>query len=290
MMLKRQVQSMENISTKTRAVGKVMLIPVENIKPNPNQPRKYFNEDKIAELSQSIKLNGLIQPIVVRQIEDGYEIIAGERRFRACKRLGYAAIAAVVKNVDTQKSAVSALVENLQRDDLSFFEEAIAIKSLIEQYNYTQTELALKIAKTQSTIANKLRLLRLDDKARNKIMEYNFSERHARALLRVDNKEMLMRVIEHIYEYELNVAQTERYIENLIDCDGEKGKSKTLVILKDVKIFMNTIKRAIDVMKENGIDATTVMNENDDEITYTVTIPKNPSDKKDKMQLLEHVG
>lgn len=283
---------MENIFSKVKAVGKVVLIPIECIKPNPNQPRKYFNEDKIIELAQSIKLNGLIQPIIVRNGQDNsYEIIAGERRYRACMKLGCSVIPAVVKSIDTQKSAVSALVENLLRDDLSFFEEAQAIKALIDKYNYTQTELALKICKTQSTIANKIRLLRLEPKAQQKIMEYNLSERHARALLRIEDKNMLMRVIEHINDYELNVAQTERYIENLLDIDCEKQKKKTLYIIKDVKIFINTLNRAVDVMKESGINAKTVIDEGEETITYTVTIPKKSAvrNKNQKNSQKEHL-
>lgn len=278
---------MDGIFTKGKAIGKVMSLPISAISPNPNQPRRYFNEDKISELAESIRQNGLIQPIVVRSVGGGkYELIAGERRLRACKSLGCKDIPAVLKSVDEKKSAVSALAENMMRDDLSFFEEALALKSLCQKFGLTQGELATKIGKTQSTVANKLRLLRLSQAAKDKITEYNLSERHARALLRIEDEKKQLSAIEHINDYELNVSQSERYIEKILDEEYKQPKKpnsvfkNSIFVVKDFRLFMNSMQKAVTTMNDCGISATENIQEQDDFITYTVTIKKDDLNKK----------
>ena len=277
---------MEGIFSKGKAIGKVMSLPISAISPNPNQPRRYFNEKKITELAESIRHNGLIQPIVVRSVGSGkYELIAGERRLRACKSLGCKDIPAVLKTADEKKSAVTALAENLMRDDLSFFEEAEALKSLCQKFGLTQGELATKIGKTQSTVANKLRLLRLPQIAKDKIIEYNLSERHARALLRIEDEKKLLSAIEHINDYELNVSQSERYIEKVLDEEYNVPKKESvfktsLFVVKDFRLFINSMQKAVTTMNDCGISAKENINEEEDVITYTVTIKKDDINRK----------
>lgn len=279
---------MDGIFSKTKTIGKVISVPISQITPNPNQPRKIFNEDKIKELAQSIRHNGLIQPIVLRSLGSGkYELIAGERRLRACKELGCTEIPAVLKSLDEKKSAVSALAENLMRDDLSYFEEAEALKELCKRFDLTQGELAERIGKTQSTVANKIRLLRLPSRAKERIMELGLSERHARALLRIENEDKLLSAIEHISGYELNVSQTERYVESILDEEYGVSKRKkesvfksSLFVVKDMRLFLNSMKKAVGVMNDCGISAEDDIKEEKDYITYTVTIKKDDLNRK----------
>lgn len=254
-------------------------IPVHMIKPNPHQPRRIFDEDSINELSESIKKYGVIQPITVRQLaENRYELIAGERRLRACKKSGLLKIPAIIVDMNDNDCAVVALIENLQRENLSFMEEAEAYRNLLSNHGFTQDELAVRLGKNQSSVANKVRLLKLPLVVREIIKDNNLTERHARTLLRLDSCEKQLHALEMITDGNLNVAQTEELIDKMICPDVEKEEIKTELpqkhAVKDVRIFVNTVRHAIDVMKKHGVDALSTETEYDDYFEYVIHIPK----------------
>lgn len=261
----------------------VIKIPVHLIKPSPHQPRRHFEESSISELSDSIKKYGVIQPITVRQLDDRYfELIAGERRLRACKLCGMTKIPAIVVDMKDNDCAVVALIENLQRENLSFMEEAEAYRNLLSNYGFTQDELAGKLGKNQSSVANKVRLLKLPLVVREIIKDHNLTERHARALLRLEDCDRQIKALEQITSQNLNVAQTEEFIEKMIYPQKEEiekthasqYKNRTI---KDVRIFVNTVRHAIDVMKKHGVDALSTETEYDDYFEYVIHIPKDNS-------------
>ncbi len=255
-----------------------MDIPARKIRPNKTQPRKEFDEEELRSLSQSIANNGLLQPLTVRKIRnDEYELIAGERRLRASIMAGFRRIPCIIMKCSDKDSAVFALIENLQRRDLGMFEEARGISRLIRKYNITQEQVALQIGKKQSTVANKLRLLRLTLDEQDWIIKAGLTERHARALLKLSDEDQRKKALSHIVAENLNVKESERYIESLLHknsvqnepCDREKK-----VVIKDVRIFVNTINKAVDTMRLSGIDAISQKQETEKYIEYTVKIPK----------------
>ncbi|MEG1869341.1 MAG: ParB/RepB/Spo0J family partition protein [Oscillospiraceae bacterium] len=252
----------------------VMEIPVDNIIPNPSQPRMVFEQQALEQLAQSIAQNGLLQPITVRDLgRDTYELVAGERRLRAVKLLKLQTITAIVKEIEQNGSSIFALIENIQRENLSYFEEALAYQKLLEVLGESQQQLAARLGKNQSTIANKLRLLKITPEMAQKILSYQLTERHARALLSVIHLPNIEKIIDYVGENGLNVSQTEVYIKKLLE--EQTPQNKNLIIVKDVRIFLNSIQKAIDVMKQSGICAASTKREDDNTITYTVTIPKN---------------
>lgn len=261
----------------------VIKIPVHLIKPSPHQPRRHFEESAISELSDSIKKYGVIQPITVRQLNDRYfELIAGERRLRACKLCGMTKIPAIVVDMKDNDCAVVALIENLQRENLSFMEEAEAYRNLLSNYGFTQDELAGKLGKNQSSVANKVRLLKLPLVVREIIKDHNLTERHARTLLRLEDCDSQLKALEQITNQNLNVAQTEELIEKMIYPQKEEiEKPHTPEYknrgVKDVRIFVNTVRHAIDVMKKHGVDALSTETEYDDYFEYVIHIPKDNS-------------
>lgn len=261
---------------KYKKMNEVIQIPARMIVPNPHQPRKSFNWDDLEGLAESIHYNGLLQPITVRKREDGrYELISGERRLRACKMAGLSAIPSIVIDIDEEKSAVLAVLENLQRENLHFFEEAIAIERLMKGFGMTQEEVAKKLGKSQSALSNKLRLLRLPNDIRYSITLYGLSERHARALLRLPSTQMMNQVIDKIAEQGLNVSDTEQLIAEILKKPQDKEKKgKTVMVFKDVRIFINTLNHAVTTMRKSGINATASKNETDSYIEYTVKIDK----------------
>ena len=262
----------------TKNESKLIDIPIKLIKPNKHQPRKIFNENELLSLTESIVNNGLLQPLSVKKIsQNEYELIAGERRLRACALAGISKVPCIVMKCSDRQSAVFALIENLQRSNLNMFEEALAIRRLILECSLTQERVAKQLGKNQSTIANKLRLLRLDKSEQEIIIVSKLTERHARILLRYEpniRKIILSKMIND----NLNVKQSEKFAEMLIK-NNEKVKSKkqnnTKIIVKDVRIFINTISKAIDTMKLSGIEAFTNTTESDDYIEYNVKIPKS---------------
>ena len=260
------------ISEKPRTAGQVLLIPNEQIYPNPNQPRQVFDQEELVNLAISIRMNGILQPITVRQTEKGYELVSGERRLRASKLAGLVSIPCIVVDVNNMKSAVFALIENLQRQNLNYFEEAIAIERLMSEYGLSQEDAARRLGKAPSTVSNKLRLLSLPEEARTLLMEKGLTERHARALLKLETDEILP-VLEKIIENKLNVTQTEDLIEEKIykkNCP----KRQTKRMFSDVKIFLNTINSAIDTMKKSGIGADIKREDTGESYIYKIEIPK----------------
>ena len=230
-------------------------ISIDQIKPNRAQPRLSFNDEGIFELAQSIRENGLIQPIVVRN-NDGdnvYEIVAGERRYRACMLAGITMVPAIVMEASDNQSAQLALIENIQREDLSAIEEAKAYQVIIRNNEYTQEEFAKKVGKSQSTIANKLRLLELPNEIQEAVIERKITERHARALLSLENDERV-NVFHKVVDKELNVKQTEDYIKALNTEQKENKGPTTRGFSRNQQIAINTIKQAVDMVKKMGIN------------------------------------
>lgn len=256
------------------AAGSVLLIAREEIYPNPDQPRRSFSMDELEGLAQSIHENGMLQPISVRIREGGgYELIAGERRLRAAGMIGMATVPCIVIRAQSEQSAVFALLENLQRENLNFFEEARAIESLMNHYGFSQEEMALRLGKAQSTLSNKLRLLRLSPRMCAQIERAGLTERHARALLKLEEEHERQLVLDQVVRDQMNVAQTEKLVESRLK--PKQGKKRNIKFLfRDVRIFMNTITHAVDTMRQAGIEADSERTEDETYITYTVRIPK----------------
>lgn len=253
-------------------------IPIDLIKPNPYQPRKKFSVKALEELSQSIDEYGLIHPIAVRKMKDNsYELIAGERRLRATKMLGAERISAIIIDSVDQDSAILAMIENLQRENLHFIEEAKGYESLIQDHGFTQDALAKKLGKSQSTIANKLRILRLTDEVKQIIIKENLTERHARALLRLPSDEMQRDVLNKIVDQGLNVKETDKLVEGLINKEeirraGERRKFVN--VNRDLRLFVNTIKETVEMIKKYGLEPEYIQREDDESIEVVIRISK----------------
>ena len=257
---------------------KVAFIKISDIKANPNQPRKIFEKESLEELAASIRLHGIIQPLSVRRSETGLVLIAGERRLKAAKLAGLTEVPCIFLDVDGQQASLFALIENLQRKDLDYIEEAEGIARLMRQYGLSQEEAARKIGKAQPTVANKLRLLKLSPTVLLVLRDQQLSERHARALLRLESDEDRMAVLEYVVKNKLSVAKTESYIDRFLQQKEDKQEKKRCTyIIKDIRIFLNTIKHSFDLMKEAGVGANMIRNETDDEIELTIRIPKSPA-------------
>ena len=264
--------------------NKVLEIPIIKIRPNKAQPRKTFDETELAALSASISENGILQPLSVRKISAAeYELVAGERRLRASVLAGLRKVPCIVLKCSEKESAIYALLENLQRSDLGMFEEARGISRLIRRFGLTQEEAAQRLGKTQSTIANKLRLLRLTYEEQELIISAGLTERHARALLRIEDEGKRREVLSKVIALNLNTQQTDNLVgEVLNDCPKHiKSMGSSKAVIKDVRIFVNTINKAVDTMRLAGIDAKAVKSENNNYIEYTIKIPKKTaSDNK----------
>jgi len=260
---------------RTKSGGQILLIPQQDIYPNPSQPRKRFDSEELEGLAESIRLNGIIQPINVRRRDDGYyELIAGERRLRAARMVGLPRIPCILMEVTDEKSALFALLENLQREDLNFFEEAAAIQKMMTEFGLSQEDTARRLGKAQSTVSNKLRLLKLPDDVRHEILKAGLTERHARALLRLENSDNLTKVLSIIIDKRLNVAETDRLVSQMFDNTLIQKKPPTK-LFKDVRIFINTLNHAVDTMRRAGIEADSAKSETEQYIEYTVRIPKS---------------
>lgn len=255
---------------------KIVEIPLDRIQPNPAQPRQSFNQKELDSLSDSIRENGLLQPILVRQKNFGYELIAGERRLRACRIAGLKTVPCIINECDEKSSAILAMLENLQRQDLQLFEEAEGLQKLIAQWGITQEEAAKKLGKSQSAIANKIRLLKLTEGERQKITEAGLSGRHARALIRIADEEVRQKVLDEVIRRELNVAQTDKLVDKTLEAaqmPPPKNQHRTMV-WKDYRIFLNTVENAVQTMQQSGIQAVTDSRETDEFYEVTVRIPK----------------
>ncbi len=265
--------------------NKISDIPIIKIRPNKAQPRKVFNEEDLNALSQSIAENGILQPLTVRKVSaTEYELIAGERRLRASVMAGLRKVPCIVIKCSEKESAVYALLENLQRSDLGMFEEARGVSRLIRRYGLTQQEAAVKLGKTQSTIANKLRLLRLTYEEQEWIENAGLSERHARALLKLGDESARREALSKIISENLNVQQSENLINLMLNSSPKNNKKQGIskAVIKDVRIFVNTINKAIDTMRLAGIDAQSDKTDTDNFIEYTIRIPKKQITDKEK--------
>lgn len=234
----------------------ITYIPIQNIIPNPYQPRKIFSQSTLTDLAESIKKYGVLEPICVRYVRGTYEIIAGERRLIASKKAGLSEVPCIINNITDKDSASIALIENIQRENLNFFEEAEGYQNLMVNFGYTQEEISKIIGKKQSTISNKMRLLKLPKDIKTSILENNLSERHARALLKIENSNIQREVLEKIIKYGLNITKTEEFIEKTlkrVSGNSIKNRQKIKGFITDLKIFTNTIKSAVDIMKESGV-------------------------------------
>ncbi len=229
----------------------LMRVPVDDIRPNPNQPRRDFNREALNELMVSIAQVGLIQPLTVRDTGDGFELIAGERRLRACKLLGMNEVPCIILFADEQKSAMMALIENVQRKELHYLEEAVSYQTLLSRYSFTQDELSTRLGKSQAFLSNKLRLLRLSLPVRNLLIQHSLTERHARALLMLPDEGAQLRCLDKIIEKKWTVAETEAYIASELS----KSQLKPLRVLRftrDYRLFLNSIKLSVEQLKLSG--------------------------------------
>lgn len=259
---------------KIRTESQILMVPQGDILPNPNQPRKRFDYDELEGLAQSIRANGILQPLIVRALENGkYELVAGERRLRAARLTGLTKVPCVVSDISETDSAIFAVLENLQRQDLDYFEEAEALAVLVSDYHMGQEELCKKLGKAQSTISNKLRLLKLSDEMRYQISRAGLSERHARALLSLNDEIQRARALAIIIDRHLTVSESEQLIDQMIR-KNEAPKKQMLRGFKDIRIFINTLNNAVDNIRRAGIDADSVKTETDEYVEYIVRIPK----------------
>lgn len=256
---------------------KVMEIPIHDIVPNPYQPRKVFSQSALEELSKSIRVYGILQPITVRVKDDKYELIAGERRLRAAKLAKIEVIPAIINNMSDESSAVLALLENLQREDLNFIEEAMGYDNLIKEHDFTQQQLAEKLGKNQSTIANKLRILRLPNDIKIRLVENSLTERHARALLKLPNEDLMKEVLEKVIKGDLTVKKTEKLIKDILEeleALQEDEKKPNIKGSMAIRIYLNTMKQAFDAIIGTGIEAKYKEIDKGDYMEIVVKIPK----------------
>lgn len=275
--MKNQLSKFLGMSINEQKNDEIRELHIDSVLPNPYQPRKIFDSAQLEELASSIKEYGIIQPIVVRKIGNDFELIAGERRLRASKLAGKVSIPAIIKNFSDKEAAELALIENLQREDLNYFEEAEGFIRLMKDFNLTQDEIAKRVGKSQSTIANKLRILKLPEEVRASISTDVITERHARALLKLISKEQQLLVLKEIYERELNVRQTDEFVDQIINGDPdkvEKEKAKRKFIIRDIRILLNSIKSAVKTVNDAGFGAKILEKDLDDHIELTIKIPK----------------
>ena len=256
------------------AKRQVLDLPVAEIRPNPRQPRRDFPPGELAELALSISQVGVLQPLTVRRTPGGWELIAGERRLRAAQLAGLPRVPCLSVEADSDASALLALVENLQRQDLTVWEEAAALRQLIDRHHLSQEEAAQRVGKSQSAVANKLRLLKLPEDVIATLRSHRLTERHARALLRLGSPEAQRAALEEILKRGLNVAQTEVYIDRLLQSGTAPRKAAPVYRIRDVRLFLNTVKRSLAVMQSAGVNARCGKEETDREITLTIHIPK----------------
>lgn len=257
--------------------GRILYLPTEQLRPNPSQPRKIFDSDGLQELAASIQNYGILQPLTVRRRNGEYELVAGERRLRAAKLAGLTEVPCILLTVDEQLSSMVALVENLQQRDLDYIEEAEGLARLMRQYGLNQEQAAAKVGKSQSAVANKLRLLRHSPAVLAALRENGLSERHARALLRLPTEQERMAALAVIVKQQMNVAKAEEYIEALLTKKKQPEEPKKGIrklIVRDVRLFLNSVNHSLDLIRGAGIRAEASQEETDSEIVLTIRLPK----------------
>ncbi len=264
----------------------VYQLPIDKIRSNPYQPRKYFNRTALEELSASIAAYGVLQPITVRKMSGGYyELVAGERRLRASEMAGLETIPAILLQVSDSDSAVMAFIENIQRQNLSFLEEAEGYRNMMEDYGLTQEELAVKLSKSQSSIANKLRILKLEESVKKCLLEHHFTERHARALLKLPDEESRLLVLEQMIQEDLNVKKTEELIEATLEemrnrpIERGEQREKRYVRSSDFRLFTNTIKQSVEVIRRSGVDVVYEDKQDEESCEIVIRIRRNQKEK-----------
>lgn len=256
--------------------GEIQYIAVGNIRPNPYQPRKYIEPEKITELAQSIRTYGLMQPIVVRKTAQGIELVAGQRRLMATIELKWTQIPAIVRDLSNSSVATMSLIENLQRENLTFLEEAEGYERLLKEFSLTQEVLAQRLGKSQSTIANKLRLLRLPQQVKEKMLTQEVTERHARALLRLPDQQLQLRVLQEACNLDYTVKQTEKRVAEILNnLDAPSTRERKKVIIRDIRIFLNTIRQAVSILEAGGLGPKLKEEDCGDYIEVTIRLPKH---------------
>lgn len=271
------------VCKEVRALERIINIKTEKLLPNPYQPRHKFESEDMLSLANSIKENGVLQPLLIRRVNNSnyFEVVAGERRLRASILAGLDTVPCVEVECDYNKSAVFSILENVQRADLTFFEEATAIGQLMNHFGMTQQEIAKSLGKSQSALSNKVRLLKLPVDVRYFIEKEGLTERHARALLKLEEENDIWTVLNIIKEKQLNVEQTEHLIDSLTQTEQEEKPKRNIVrVFKDIRIFVNTVNKAIETMKAAGIDAVSDKTETEDYIEFRVKIPKSANTDK----------
>ena len=258
--------------------GGVIWLPVDEHEPSPVQPRKNFPDGELQELSESIAQYGVFNPLTVRLRDSRYELVAGERRLRAARLAGLCDVPCILLDVSLEDASLIALVENLQRRDLDFIEEANGLSQLIKLFGMSQEEAARRIGKSQSAVANKLRLLKLPEDVLASLRDNGLTERHGRALLRLPDENAQRMALEYMIEHDLNVAVADAYIESLLREPEDKPDPKRTFIMKDVRVFVNTILHGLNLIKQCGISAGMNREETDSELILTISIPKGKSE------------
>ena len=248
--------------------GRVVFLPARAIRPNPSQPRKVFREEALEELAESIRHHGILQPLSVRRVGISYELIAGERRLRAAQRAGLTEIPCIVMNMDEKESGLTALVENLQRQDLDYIEEARGISFLMEKFSFSQDQAAKMLGKSQSAVANKLRLLRHSPAVLERLRQHDLTERHARALLRLPTEQQKLDAVDMIVKMAMSVARTESYIDSLLQKNAPREPKA------NVGAFLNNLSQSLARIQSSGIPAVSERRETESQIVLTITIPK----------------
>ena len=248
--------------------GRVIFVPARAIRPNPDQPRQVFQEGALQDLAESIRQHGILQPLSVRRVGNSYELVAGERRLRAAQRVGLTEIPCIVMTMDQQESAVAAMVENLQRQDLDFIEEARGIYHLMQQGGLSQEQTAQILGRSQSSVANKLRLLKHSHRVLEALREGGLTERHARALLRLPTEKMKLEAIEQMVKLNMNVSKAEQYIQSLL----QQGEAKAPQV--NVTAFIRNLTQSLAKIQLSGVPAVSERRETEDQIVLTITFPK----------------
>ena len=276
MALGRGLDALLGDSSLQAQTGGSVSLPIAQVEPGLNQPRKHFEEEALADLAESIRQHGMIQPLTVRRLASGYyQIIAGERRWRAARMAGLEEVPATIIEADDRKVMELGLIENLQREDLHYFEEAAAIAAYLQQTGATQEEAAAQLGRSPSAVANKLRLLRLSPACRAILVENNLTERHARCLLRLEDEEERLAAARYLARNHLNVAQAEQYVERrLAALQSTPPAGRKTYIIKDVRLFLNSLDRGLRLIREAGVDARTERQETEEDILLTIRIPK----------------